>query len=102
MEYFLIHKTNENSLIVTALTYHNLIEFKKDIEIEIKSMNYSGKVWLDMLCCNGNSSNRFLVTVFNDGKLDIKKISIETPPQTIIEQQQKFHESTDTPLSVSC
>lgn len=59
-------------MFVQSINYNNPINDLNEISKELESSNFEGKVVFDLLLTNGNSSGRFLVSIFHNSKFEMK------------------------------
>jgi hypothetical protein len=80
-------------VIISSTSYHSPLQELLELASELKIEQYSGDVLFDLLCVNGNNSNRFISIFFNGNSFDNKSAkSIETPSNSIIVEQKIFYE----------
>lgn len=69
--YDIIKFDKEYKYLVFATSYENPIDYLDDIENELETEMYSGKILFDLLLCNGMSSNRYIEMEFDGEFFDL-------------------------------
>ncbi|MGM0985388.1 MAG: type II toxin-antitoxin system RnlB family antitoxin [Pseudomonadota bacterium] len=83
-------KNNENSLaaaVIVAADFHHPLEYKKEIEKELRSKKIQGNVIIDMLLANGSKKNRFFSIKFDGKHFCSNHEKLKEPKETIIYSQ---------------
>jgi hypothetical protein len=69
----------------------------EDLEDELMSKNYVGKVIIDLLICNGIAGNRFIEINFDGFTIDLRFITVvDSIDDEIREISSKFYKSNPT------
>ncbi len=66
----------ERGLAIITLNNNRLDEVLFDVQNDLCSRNYSGKVLFDLLLTNGQARNRFVETTFNGVQFDARNINV--------------------------
>lgn len=77
MEKFKIEKlNNKNEYLVLSTSYISPLDDIFSLQDELIKRKCKGKIYLDLLLCNGISDNRYLEVEFDGKSIDIRKIKI--------------------------
>lgn len=66
-EYDIIKLENQNVILVLIRTCESPFEYLPEISDDLKKLNYSGKVIFDEMLHSGNTDERFISCIFEDG-----------------------------------
>ncbi len=81
-----------DKLIVSSTSYINPLESLHNIAKDIMKAQYSGEVVFDLLCANGESSNRFISIIFNGESFEYNTVKqIDNPCASLVLEQNKFY-----------
>jgi hypothetical protein len=84
------NRTKEYPVIVYSSGYHQISDFIKQLETELKKKKYSGTVLFDLLLSNG-LDNRFFTFSFNGEKFDYNsRKQVAKLPNSIIKKANNF------------
>lgn len=83
-KYYRIDKIDDSTVFVFSTSYHSPTEQFEAIEKDLAKKGFQGKVLFDLLLTNGNSSQRFFETYFENSMLN--KASFKN----IFEQAEKL------------
>lgn len=74
MRLFELKKTPFTSpqFIVFSLSHVNPLDFKSDIEKELRRVNFYGSIVFDLLLTVGNGTNRFMSFVFDGSHISLQ------------------------------
>ncbi len=84
--YDIIKFDKDYKYLVFATSYENPIDYLDDIENELKSKMYSGKILFDLLLCNGMSSNRYVEMEFDGENFDLFTSKVLETPSKVIKE----------------
>lgn len=77
MRYFAIEKiNNKNNYIILSTSYISPLDEIEELQNDLKKLNYNGELIIDLLICNGLSSNRFFKAYFDGKAIDLCSIKI--------------------------
>ncbi|MDD2781230.1 type II toxin-antitoxin system RnlB family antitoxin [Sulfuricurvum sp.] len=82
-KYYRINKVDDSTVLILSTSYHSPTEQLDAIEKDLSKKGFHGKVLFDLLLTNGNSTQRFFETYFENNT--INKSSFKN----ILEQAEK-------------
>ncbi|MBL4932259.1 type II toxin-antitoxin system RnlB family antitoxin [Clostridium paridis] len=88
MKNFFIEKFNmENQCIVLSTSYISPLDEIDVLQDELRKQNYFGTLIIDLLLCNGLSSNRYIEVYFNGDDLDFSTLKVVSNVSTTIRKK---------------
>lgn len=87
------HLTCINKIaIISSISFESPLQELAEIAMKLQENHYEGKVIFDLLCSNGNESNRFIFIKFNGSRFDHASFqTIERPDVSLVKVQNKFY-----------
>ena len=93
---------SQKKMIVSSVCYVSPLQELKELAIELAQKHYRGAVLFDLLCVNGNNSNRFISIQFNGSQFDRSTAKpIENPNNNIVSLQKEFYKENNLFISNS-
>lgn len=80
-------------ILIIGKTYHGLDEYISELEIELKTRNFTGQVIFDFLLSNGyKSTNRFMCSLFNCSFFnELHNYQIDSRHEVIIRELKQYY-----------
>lgn len=91
MKNFIIEKIkNQEQYIILSTSYISPLDDIQILQDELKKLTYTGKIIIDLLLCNGLSSNRYIEAFFNGEILDVSSVKVVDNVSTIVKETSKL------------
>lgn len=92
----------EKQVIVSSVCYISPLQELFELANELKKKQYFGEVLFDLLCVNGNNSNRFISIVFNGEIFDRSSAKLlANPDKSLLNLQDSFYKEHQSFISSS-
>lgn len=91
-----VKKISDRVVVIFCTTYINPISYLPVIEEDLGKMNFSGKIFFDLLLSNGFSLNRFVEADVSEAKVNRRSMKVVDPDsidESLIETAFDFYRS---------
>ena len=103
MEKFKIQKlNNKNEYLILSTSYISPLDNIFSLQDSLIKLGCKGKIYIDLLLCNGLDDNRYFETDFDGEKIDLRKITIcSNIKEEVKSVSRKFYKENNNLLSKS-
>lgn len=90
MNFQLTETGYDDELFVLCLNYDSILNYVGEIENQIRSKFWNGKIVVDQLLVTGNGKNRFIECDYNDGHIVLTSAKVINPNERYLKLSKEF------------